>query len=70
MEGILIAGNDKAPGLRRGRALVIGSPPDLDGGDLKRHTDFRSVYATLLDKWLVTPSTPVLGGSFPHLSFV
>jgi uncharacterized protein (DUF1501 family) len=34
------------------------------------HTDFRSVYATLLDKWLATPSTPVLGGSFPHLDFV
>jgi len=52
---------------------VYGDYPslsDLDDGDLKMHTDFRSVYATLLDKWLATPSTPVLGGSFPHLDFV
>jgi len=52
---------------------VYGDYPslsDLDDGDLKMHTDFRSVYATLLDKWLATPSTPVLGGSFPHLGFV
>ena len=34
------------------------------------HTDFRSVYATLLDKWLQTGSQPVLGGNFPHLDFV
>jgi len=34
------------------------------------HTDFRSVYATLLDKWLQTPSHPVLDGNFAHLDFV
>ena len=43
---------------------------DLDDGDLRMHTDFRSVYATLLDKWLQTSSQPVLDGNFPHLSFV
>ena len=43
---------------------------DLDDGDLRMHTDFRSVYATLLDKWLQTPSFPVLDGNFPHLAFV
>ena len=43
---------------------------DLDDGDLRMHTDYRSVYATLLDKWLATNSQPVLGGSFPHLNFV
>ena len=34
---------------------VIGKHPclaDLDAGDLKYHTDFRRVYATLLDGWL------------------
>ena len=49
---------------------VYGDYPslsDLDDGDLRMHTDFRSVYATLLDKWLATPSQPVLDGSFPHL---
>jgi len=43
---------------------------DLDDGDLRMHTDYRSVYATLLDKWLATNSQPVLGGNFPHLNFV
>ena len=52
---------------------VYGEYPsltDLDDGDLRMHTDFRSVYATLLDKWLQTPSSPVLDGNFAHLDFV
>jgi len=52
---------------------VYGDYPslsDLDDGDLRMHTDFRSVYATLLDKWLQTGSQPVLGGNYPHLDFV
>lgn len=40
---------------------------DLQGGSLKHTTDFRSVYATLLEKWLGTPSEPVLGGKFPTI---
>jgi uncharacterized protein (DUF1501 family) len=43
---------------------------DLDDGDLKFHTDFRAVYATLLDKWLELPSEPVLGQKFDKLEFV
>ena len=43
---------------------------NLDAGDLKFTTDFRSVYATLLDNWLGTSSQKVLGGSFPGLKFV
>ncbi len=49
---------------------VYGEPPDLadlDNGDLRFTTDFRSVYATLLEEWLVTPSADVLGASFPTL---
>ncbi|MFM9961232.1 MAG: hypothetical protein ACKV2Q_08390 [Planctomycetaceae bacterium] len=42
----------------------------LDDGDLKFHTDFRSVYATLLDRWLSIPSKPVLGGAFRPAEFV
>jgi uncharacterized protein (DUF1501 family) len=52
---------------------VIGDHPsltDLDDGDLKFHTDFRSVYATLLDRWLGIASQPVLGGSFQPVAFV
>ncbi len=43
---------------------------DLDDGDLRFHTDFRQVYATLLDKWLVSPSQTVLNGQYEHLNFV
>jgi len=34
------------------------------------NTDFRSVYATLIDKWLGADSKPVLGGEFSHMKFV
>ena len=43
---------------------------DLVEGDLKFHTDFRSVYATLLSKVLDWPAEKVLGGAFPTLDFV
>ncbi len=50
---------------------TIGDHPsltDLDNeGDLKFHTDFRRLYATLLDSWLACPSTQVLPGTFEHL---
>lgn len=51
----------------------IGQQPsltDLDNGDLKFHTDFRSVYATALQRVLGADPAAVLGGSFPTLSFV
>lgn len=43
---------------------------DLSQGDLKFHTDFRSVYATLLSKWLEFPSKAILGHDFPMIDFV
>jgi uncharacterized protein (DUF1501 family) len=43
---------------------------DLVEGDLKFHTDFRSVYATLLTRVLDWPAESVLGGAFPLLGFV
>src|SRR5262245_34128254 len=48
---------------------LVGKHPklaDLDSGDLKYHTDFRSVYATLLDQWLGIDSAAVLGSKFLH----
>ncbi len=57
-------------GLKGGIYGDYPSLTDLDDGDLRFHTDFRSVYATLLDKWLLTQSRPVLGGEFAHLGFV
>jgi uncharacterized protein (DUF1501 family) len=46
---------------------VFGQHPsltDLDQGDLKYNVDFRSVYATVLQEWLETPSKPILGQQF------
>jgi uncharacterized protein (DUF1501 family) len=52
---------------------VYGQYPslsELDSGDLKMTTDFRSVYSAILDKWLGVPSSKVLGGNFAPLKFV
>src|SRR5205085_9951527 len=52
------------PGVKGG---VVGEHPsltDLDHGDLKYRTDFRSAYATVLQSWLDTPSKPILGQQF------
>jgi len=55
------------------RQGLIGRYPsltDLDQGDLKFLIDFRSVYATILQNWLGTPSKPILGEQFPLLPLV
>ena len=63
---VFLAGNSVESGL-------IGKHPsltDLHDGDVKHHTDFRQVYAALLEHWLGTASTPILGQSFkPVLVF-
>ncbi len=48
---------------------LVGKHPslakdELDSGDLRYHTDFRQVYATLLDRWLGCDSRHVLDGEF------
>lgn len=45
----------------------VGKHPPLDQlgrSDLIYHTDFRQVYATLLQDWLGTDPVPILGGNF------
>jgi uncharacterized protein (DUF1501 family) len=52
------------------KAGVIGKHPslaDLDADDLKFHTDFRRIYATLLDGWLGCDSKSVLGAKWEHV---
>ena len=52
---------------------VVGAHPKLDDladGDLKYHTDFRRVYATLLDTWLGVDSRGVLGEKFDPLPLI
>ena len=56
-----------------GKGGIYGEHPsltDLDEGDLKFHTDFRAVYATLLEKWLGYDAEPVLGAKFATMKFV
>ena len=43
------------------------APADLDDGDIKFNTDFRSVYASILQEWMKTNSIPILGQQFPTL---
>ncbi len=53
------------------RGGIVGSQPsllDLDDGDLKFHTDFRRIYATLLADWLRAPTTGLLPTQFESLS--
>jgi len=54
-------------------AGFIGPHPsldDLEDGDLKFHTDFRQVYAEVLDRWLETDSESVIGARFAHVGAV
>jgi uncharacterized protein (DUF1501 family) len=57
------------------RGGIYGTAPSLDpnpanptlennGGDVKYETDFRSVYASVLDGWLGANSSSILGGDF------
>jgi uncharacterized protein (DUF1501 family) len=45
--------------------LAPGSPTlENNSGDVRHETDFRSVYAGLLDQWLGVNSVPILNGDF------
>jgi len=46
------------------------APENLIRGDLQFTVDFRSVYATVLERWLQTKSRPILGSDFPVLNVV
>ncbi len=55
------------------RGGLVGKYPSLaqlGEGDLVFNTDFRSVYATLLDRWLGCPSEKTLGATFPALDLI
>jgi uncharacterized protein (DUF1501 family) len=63
---MFVAGNKVVGGL-------VGKHPslsDLTDGDLKYHTDFRRVYATLLDDWLGVDSKGVLNDKFEKLALI
>ncbi len=55
------------------KAGILGRYPSLtalNAGDLAYNLDFRSVYATILDRWLRAPSKQVLGRQYPLLPLV
>ena len=41
-----------------------------DGGDLLHTVDFRSVYSTMLDKWIGLDPAPIVGGAFEQMDFL
>ena len=43
---------------------------DLDNGDLKYRVDFRSIYSTMLGRWLGAEDEAILGGKFEYLNIV
>jgi len=63
---LLVAG----PGVKAGPVGQHPSLTDLTDGDLKYHTDFRRVYATLLENWLKVDSKMVLGEKFETMNFL
>lgn len=54
------------------KGFINGTPDlsKLDQGDLIHEIDFRSVYATLLTRWLNTNSASILNGNFKMLEFI
>jgi uncharacterized protein (DUF1501 family) len=57
-------------GVKGGLFGAYPSLADLDDGDLKFTTDFRRVYATVLERCLNADSNVVLGGKFERLAFM
>ncbi|MGH9807167.1 MAG: DUF1501 domain-containing protein, partial [Terriglobia bacterium] len=66
---VMMAMGGKVNGGLYGTAPILNTDPnnptlENGAGDVKYETDFRSVYAQVLDKWLGTDSTALLGGNF------
>lgn len=58
-------------GIKGGLHGAQPSLTDLTDGDLKHGIDFRSVYATILDKWLGADPQKILGGgNFALVAFI
>jgi uncharacterized protein (DUF1501 family) len=60
----------KHPSLKRDDLDYEVTLLDPQSGDLRYNTDFRAVYATLLDKWLGVDSKSVLAGEFKHVELL
>ena len=63
---ILVSGGLKQKGLIN----IMPDLGDLQEGDLKYKIDFKSVYATVLGKWLDADATKILGKQYDYMSFI
>lgn len=63
---LFVVGDPVAPGAYGGVPDLV----DLDDGDVRFQVDFRSVYATLLDRWLGRDPKSCLGAAYPSLPFL
>jgi uncharacterized protein (DUF1501 family) len=58
------------PKVKGGFYSQLPSLTSLNDGNQKYTTDFRRVYATVLERWLGADSFPVLGGTFDPVPFL
>ena len=55
---------------------IYGDYPSLelgkleDGGNLQHNVDFRSAYATILERWMGMDAKPIVGGTYEQLDFL
>jgi len=63
----LILIGDPVKGGMYGQLPSLGN---LDAGNLRFTTDFRAVYATLLDRWLMADANRLLGAGYDRLGFL
>jgi uncharacterized protein (DUF1501 family) len=63
---MMVLGGSVRGGLHGTSAVLTPGHPTLENssGDVRFETDFRSVYARLLDNWLGVDSVPILNGDF------
>ncbi len=54
----------------KGMLNALPDLTDLNDGDLKHKVDFKNVYATVLNKWLVTDDKAILGKQYDYLKFI
>jgi uncharacterized protein (DUF1501 family) len=66
---IFVIGNPVRGGLYGEQPSLAATDLD-DAGNLQFHVDFRSVYGTILDRWLGTDSRAVLGAKFENAGFL
>ena len=65
---MFVIGDSVRGGLYGGQPSL--EPTDLDFGQMRSTTDFRRVYATVLDRWLGVEHQLVLGEKFEPIGFL